>query len=89
LASQRYHVRGKGGKMSADLVFPILYSIGMAICVYAGIMAWEEVKRDAFCKTAALFPGLAAFTVFPVINLLVGAAMIAFILSERGKRNGR
>ena len=75
--------------MMGAMIFPILYSIGMAICLYAGIMAWEEVKRDPFCKTAALFPGLAAFTVFPVINLLVGGAMIAFILSERGKRNGR
>lgn len=64
--------------MTGDAIFAIAYAFGMVMCgfgIYLGFVYEEEEPW-----ILSLVPGFAGFLFFPLMNTLIGAAIIFYMV---------
>lgn len=63
-----------------DVAFAVVYTFGFGMCIHAIWTGFSDLDRSEV--NIELLPGIAGFAVFPLINTMIGCALLAFWLTR-------
>lgn len=74
-------MEAKGAEM--DEMMLVIWAIGFVVSMVVGYFAIKEFNKNPFGIMAPMLPALFGFAFFPLLNFLVSAIVLIFILSEK------